>query len=57
MEARNYIPPSVFTSHLPAVTAQVSPITCYQGLGPFNENFTTCETEGRCVKLTKLSDK
>merc|ERR1712072_812890 len=53
VEGRNYLPPNVgqvYGLH------GVSPVDCYEGSGPFNSStFTTCRTEGRCVKLTVVT--
>ena len=59
VEASPGTPVFIFTNNgFNAALAQVTPpITCYEGQGPFQENFTTCETEGRCVKLTSLTDR
>ena len=52
VDGRNYLPPNVgqvYGIH------GVSPVDCYEGSGPFNTNFTSCRTEGRCVKLTVVT--
>ena len=52
VDGRNYLPPNVgqvYGIH------GVSPVDCYEGSGPFTTNFTTCRTEGRCVKLTVVT--
>ena len=55
VEASPGTPVFIFASNGPPHPP--SPITCYEGQGPFQVNFTTCETEGRCVKLTSLTDR
>ena len=53
VDARNYLPPSVGAVY---GIHGVSPVDCYEGSGPFNSTtFTSCRTEGRCVKLTVVT--